>query len=502
MHIARRLSLVSALAGALLVTAAGPAPAQGPAGGITSPNLEHVGLYPLDGRANGGKLLDRYLYVTTGKTLEILDISEPTAPQRVGTLNFELLDAHGLATGYQEDLDTNGKVLIRSESGILDVVDVSDVTKPTVIGSVEGADDHTMTCVLDCTWVYGSDGAIVDIRNPSKPVVIDASWNEALEVSSSHDVTEVAPGIVLTGTQPMYLLDVRTDPVKPKVLAKTDMPGFVHGVLWPHLGTDRLALGGGEALGPGPLCETDPSSTFFTMDTTDWQKTKSFKVLDTYELRTGDEGSTTSLFCTHWFDHHPGFGTGGLVTVAWYENGLRLLSVDKDGIITSAGYFLPHGGNVFDVRWITDRVVYSLDHYRGIDILRYTGDIPPSNHTPPAGGSPFGGSPSASPTPAPAGPGPSAAPPAGSAKPSFTDVATLASSKRCLGKKTVLVKPVAGAKIRQITVKAGSKVLAKVTGAKTVRLKRLPGGKKLKLRVEIVTEAGDRLVATRSFKRC
>jgi hypothetical protein len=189
--------------------------------------------------------------------------------------------------------------------------------------------------------------------------------------------------------------------------------------------------------------------------------------------------------------------------VAWYENGLRLLSVAPDGQITSSGWFLPHGGNVFDVRWITDRVVYSLDHYRGIDILRYTGDIPASNHTPPPGGSPFA-PPTAAPTPAPAPP--PAGPPPVSAKPKFGDIAMLAASKRCLSKKTVVVKPLAGApgKIRQITVKAGSKVLKRVSGASATRpitLKKLPS-KKLKLRVEILTETGDLLIATRSYKRC
>ena len=62
------------------IAAAVPAQAQGPAGGLSSSNLEHIALFPLDGRANGAKRLGRYLYVTTGKTLEILDVSEPNEP--------------------------------------------------------------------------------------------------------------------------------------------------------------------------------------------------------------------------------------------------------------------------------------------------------------------------------------------------------------------------------------------------------------------------------------
>ena len=47
----------------------------------------------------------------------------------------------------------------------------------------------------------------------------------------------------------------------------------------------------------------------------------------------------------HWFQEHPTFRDGGLVAVAEYENGTRLLQIEPDGKIVEQGYFLPLGGS-------------------------------------------------------------------------------------------------------------------------------------------------------------
>jgi len=487
---------------ALAVAVATPAHAQGPVGGISTPNLEHVSLVPLDGRANGGKLVGKYLYVTTGKTLEILDVSEPLTPVRVGKLDFELLDGGYLATGYQEDVDSDGRFLIRSDGGTMSVVDVRDPAKPAVMGTLDGVDNHTMSCILGCTWVYGSEGDIADVRDPTKPVEA-GSWSDALGVSSSHDVTEVSPGIVLTATEPMFLLDARKDPRKPVVLAEIPAVGFVHGAAWPDQMNDDIALAGGEAIGPSPACADDPSSTFQTWDTRNWQQTKTFKLIDEYKLRPLDDGATASVWCTHWFDHHPSFRTGGLVTISWYEQGVRLLSVARDGKISQTGYYLPHGGSVWDQKWITDRILYTFDHHRGIDILRYTGEIPapaprPGGSPAPAPGSP--GTPGAQPQPA----GPPA--PAAPARARFGDLATMTSAKRCVTAKTLSVRARrrAGDPVAEIVVRVAGKFAKRVRGAavaKPVRLAKLPR-KRFTLRVDIVTKSGQNATTKRAFTPC
>ena len=476
----------------LLALLPAAADAQGPVGGVGSDNFEHLSLYPLDGRANGGKLVGKTLYVTTGKTLEILDVSNPEAPATLGRIDFELVDGYALATGYQEDVDTNGKILIRSEGGEMQVVDVRDPTKPAILSTLAGADDHTMSCVMDCTYVYGSEGTIVDLRDPAKPILTDARWSEAAEAGNGHDVTEVAPGLVLTATNPMVLLDARSDPANPTKLASADAPGFVHGTLWPLQGEGEIMLAGGEALGPSPACQDGPSSTFHTWDTRGWKQTKTFTKIDEYRLTPEQEGGTASVWCTHWFDHHPFFRTGGLVTIAWYEQGVRLLEVGGDGKIKQTGYFLPHAGSVWDVRWINERILYSFDHHRGIDILKYTGDIPDAG----AGKLPGGGS--SPPAQPPAG-GPPAQQP-GSSRPRIKDFVKM--PKRCGARRSLTLRAKAG--VEAMTIRIDRKKAREFKGKKAtrpVRLRKLPR-RAFTLRVWVTTKSGAGVSGKRRYAGC
>lgn len=95
-----------------------------------------------------------------------------------------------------------------------------DKALPALAGRLAGTDEHTITCVLDCTWAYGSGGAIVDLRQPSAPRLA-GDWRDAIPggPGTQHDVTEVAPGFVLTSSKNMTLLDVH-DPAAPKIVAQ------------------------------------------------------------------------------------------------------------------------------------------------------------------------------------------------------------------------------------------------------------------------------------------
>ncbi len=275
---ARLLAL--AAAGAL---AAPVASAQAPVlpGGdsVTSDNVTHVGKFPFMGDGIGGRVIGDIFYATSTTGLSVFDLSDPGAPKQLGTM---MVDIHW----ENEDVPTNGKVLAISassggtncptgETGCLNLYDVSNPASPTYISSAVNFSAHTAECVLDCTWFYGSEGQIVDARDVKNPKMIDVNWAEkAIEQgydvtqvpANPHDVTEVAPGIVLTATDPMFLLDVREDPSEPKLLATTDAPGFVHGTHWPNRMSDRFALAGGEAV--GPACDGSASATLQTYDTT------------------------------------------------------------------------------------------------------------------------------------------------------------------------------------------------------------------------------------------
>ena len=76
----------------------------------------------------------------------------------------------------------------------------------------------------------------------------------------------------------------------------------------------------------------------------------------------------------HWFQEHKSFRNGGLVAISEYEDGVRFLQVSKYGEITEQGYFLSLGSSSSSPKWAgKDDVLYSIDYYRGIDILRWKG---------------------------------------------------------------------------------------------------------------------------------
>lgn len=373
----KRIFTLLALAG--LLTAGLPAAKAGPSlGGISSDNVEWVQHIPFEvGTATGARVIGKYLYVTSWKSFSIYDVSDPLAPQLMSFTPF------GFAF-ENEDVATNGKILIFSEELPLSRVhvwDVEDKTNPVEIATIDGG-EHTMSCILDCKWLYGSNGGIVDLRDPTKPVKLKEKWGDGLPAGNSgHDVTEVANGLVLTSTNPMMFLDARKDPRHPKLLAVSEqMPAFVHSNQWPNKAKDKFALSTGETWTPGvdALCK-ETSAGLTTWDTSNWKKTRSFRKVDSFNMKNGTyvDGNppvNAPFGCSsHWFEHHPTFRNGGLIAAGFYNHGTRFLDIAPNGKIKEVGYHLPHAGGTSAAYWLTKKVVYAVDYQRGIDVLKYNG---------------------------------------------------------------------------------------------------------------------------------
>jgi hypothetical protein len=366
----------SSVVAALLLAAA--ATARVSAGGLTAGPLEYVRTIPIDaGAAQVAKRVGDHLYLTSWKALSIYDVSDLLDPVHVSTI----------PTGFQfpaERMDTNGEILIIAEQTPqfrLHVFDVSDPEAPSEIAILDGTPDHTFTCFRDCRWAYGSHGSIVDLRDPANPEVV-GDWNDG-SLTYWHDAVEVAPGRVLTASMPMvHFLDGRRDPTKPRRLAIGDSTasqsqGYLGTVAWPRAGRDRFILGSEETSFSGRCGES--TAAFVTWDASRWRETRTFQPADTFRLGNGSvvDGSPpiSPIGCsTHVFDEHPRFSDGGLVALAHYEHGTRLLEVDHRGEISELGWFLPFGGSTSASYWMDDEIIYSIDFHRGLDILRYTGD--------------------------------------------------------------------------------------------------------------------------------
>jgi hypothetical protein len=412
----RRLTLALALALAAALAAAAPAGAQGPVapGGdsVTSDNVQHVGTFKQMGDGVGARIIGTTMYATSTTGLFIFDVSDPESPKQLGTFTMDV-------EFENEDVPTNGKILgvaagtfgLQCETGseaagCVNLYDVSDPAKVTLIRSVVGKSPHTVECVLDCTWFYGSEGQIIDARDPKNAKFVEDSWVEQAveqgygvnEVSASpHDVTEVAPGWVVTSSNPMVLMSLRPQeggsPQHPVVVASggADDGRFVHSVTWPQRGRDRFLLVGGESvLGPvgngGGPCN-DTVAAFMTWDASKvlapgggYVRGSSFSLIDEKRPYNGtytDGGHPVDAFgcSTHWFEEHPTFRNGGLVAVSGYEHGTRLFQVATNGKLTEQGFALPIAGAASAPHWAPGgKVFYTLDYQRGMDIWRYDGD--------------------------------------------------------------------------------------------------------------------------------
>jgi hypothetical protein len=191
------------------------------------------------------------------------------------------------------------------------------------------------------------------------------------------DVTEVAPGLVLTASREILLLDARKDPTEPRILASgsTTDNRLIHSNRWPRRGKDRFFLVQGETFAE-TRCD-DNSGALMTWDTHHWKKIRTFEMVDEFRATNGtyvDGSPAVSAFgCTAmWFQEHPDFHDGGLVAAGFFEHGTRFLDVDRKGKISEVGYFVPAGGSTIATYWLSDEIVYAIDIQRGIDILRFT----------------------------------------------------------------------------------------------------------------------------------
>ncbi len=397
----KRFAVLGTLVGLLALGAPAGTPAaigQTPtAGGLTSENVEYVGFVPFEQSTSTGLTIDRkrkLMYTTSWKNISSYDITDPENPV--------LLDQLPVGFMFENEevaIDPQGKFILFSESlpgDILRVYDVEDPTNITEVGGVEGAGDHTTSCILECDYAYGSDGSISDLRDYKNPKLIvshsdsQKNWHARVGlIGGGHHVREVRDGLIVSSNldETPWIIDVR-NPEDPKLLAVGDGPkgwsgerGYLwHSAQWPNNANDRWLLMGGEDVLNPPKSSTcnEQQGPFATFDTKGWKKTHKVKIVDFHRVDNGvyaDGNPPANTFgCTgHWFEEHDSFNNGGLVVMAWYDHGTRFLRVMPDGKIRGVGYFLPYAGESSASYWATNEIIYTADYSRGLDILRWTG---------------------------------------------------------------------------------------------------------------------------------
>jgi hypothetical protein len=394
-----------------LVLCAPAAPAQTTGDSFSSDNVEFVKNLREVGDGVGATIIpDKMLmFVTSTTGLTIYDIKDAENPVRLGvmTLNVEF---------ENEEVPTNGKILgisadtfcvvpdpggfQNSGTSCLTLYDVSDPSNVKLITNIPDAGDHTSTCVLDCTYFYGSSGTIVDARDPAKAKKLEENWitllNDKYSIETKnqcHHQREIQPGILLGSCNPVTLFSVRAEdgasPTNPVLLGlgTAEDPTLIHSSRWPRQGKDKFVLVGQET-NAEPQC-TDAAAAFQTWDGSkaragaspfSFPKDGVMTLIDEFRPSNGTlvdgRNPYNALGCSvHWFMEHPSFNNGGLVAVAAYENGTRLLQVGPDGKLTEQGYYQPIAGSTSAPHWHpSGKIFYNIDYARGVDVIRYTGD--------------------------------------------------------------------------------------------------------------------------------
>jgi hypothetical protein len=394
-----RVALLAALS---LLCMAVPASAAPPPDAVMSGNVEYLGSIKQDvGLTTGAKIVGNRMFVTSGRNISIYDISDPASPTPLGAMKTNI-------AWENEEVPTNGKVLaVASDfysvgvpecvaalaaTGCVQLFDVRDPANIKQVGTIPIA-NHTAECVLDCRYVYGRAGTIIDARgvlNGTAPKVI-GNWIDELRAQgvderSCHHIREIRPGVLLTACQPFAAISVNAvdggSPAHPKVLYTGAAAKFVHSARWPRNGSDKFVLIGGEQNFTA-RCERNNSE--FSVYSADKVLAGQSTRFDGPVAQVPPAGNgiyadgkpvAGALGCSvHWFQEHRTFRNGGLVAISEYEDGVRFLQIKPDGSIQEQGYFLSLGSSSSSPKWAgKGDVLYSIDYQRGIDILRWKGE--------------------------------------------------------------------------------------------------------------------------------
>jgi hypothetical protein len=383
------LTVMALMLSAGALTPLAPAGAGPGIGGVTSDNVEFVQHLPIAQNGVGGRVVGKYFYANDQNKVMIFSLKDPLNPEMIG---FVPMPQEWLFS--REDLDGNSKVIVvpntvnssadgtpRTSTNALYIIDVEDKTNPVIVGTLPGAGSHTSSCVLNCKYVYNSNGQIIDIRKPSAPKLLKTKWGDGKPAQSAHDVEEIAPGIVLTSSNPMLLLDARKNPGNPKLLAQSPPIANVavlHSTRWANNAKDKFFVAGSEQNFVA-RCGAETNGHLFTVSAKNWKKTKTLgPVLDRhYETNgtyiDGKPAANQGGCSSHWLELHPTFKNGGLIVHSRFEHGVRFMDISSKGKIKEVGYFMPWAGMSGAAYWVTPRIVYSLDYNRGLDILKYNG---------------------------------------------------------------------------------------------------------------------------------
>ncbi len=208
--------LVSFLLLSIFLTALlGVATAQG-----NSITLELVG--QIGGPTQAVAVQGNYAYVGVGLRLVVLDISDPTTPTVVGTTEP--------LPHFVEDVVVNGTVAYVAAGGAgMYMLNISDPANPAVIGTYD-TPGYAEGIAVDGKYAYVADGPyglrIVDISNPISPAEIAFAY----PLNYAFDVAVDEQYVYLAAAGAGLLVVNISDPTHPTEVGTHDTQGYAYGI--------------------------------------------------------------------------------------------------------------------------------------------------------------------------------------------------------------------------------------------------------------------------------
>ncbi len=381
-----------------------------------------------------------YFYVSNIESIDVYDVSDPLHPRLTGVLPDLVFENE--AMNYGERTLKSGKTirfvlvgvdLTQASPGDINhsnpsgknevvLVDVTDPTNPYIRSRVPATTfTHTVACVQvrACTTAYtaGSKGtfSIIDLDDLDHLQEVDSDGGTAgvqpfaspaagpggpLESGHKWNFDNAGYGIH-TGGAGAAIFDV-SRPRAPKLVTTTGDAGVTPGwndfilhnsehpnarAFQPH-SSPSIAHGNVLLVTEEDYEQTDcaKAGSFETWHITALDGTGSaVKPLDRINPVTEGGGGISPpqyAFCSaHWFDYHP----SGIVALANYGGGLRLIDVRDPEHLKQFGYATWGASEVWDAYWAPKRdghgdangssnIVYTVDLVRGLDV--YAVDLP------------------------------------------------------------------------------------------------------------------------------
>lgn len=401
-----------------------------PPSGTISSNLKFLANLPIPSAISLG-FIGNTVFVSTVLGVYSVDISDPTNPQLLGALPMYIWENEHMQVDPARNLlfiarDPRGFTSPATTAFPYGALHVIDVSNPRVM--VEMAlhlqpTGHTTACINDCKFLWisgpaspgvqipaGADPAWggrpvwgVDITDPKNPVdcphFIDLNnhngltdYDHVADVDDMGIAWETGSGHIRGYWTEGQHVDPATGQVK-TATACDPIPyggGNVNegllagqgGIM--HNSSRNLSLSvdgrrGDVIAATEEVTVTDckTSGRFVTYDLGGsysgkaWTTTgKDYKLrrLDTWtpENQAGSSGCDSS----HWFTDRG----DGLIAIAFYTQGTRLLDIRDPYHIREVGFYNVNNTDTWSAYWHGDNYIFVADFERGLDILRYTGD--------------------------------------------------------------------------------------------------------------------------------